>query len=420
MSWWPTALERRIAMRYLRGQRGTRTASLQTVISIGGIAAGVTALIIVLGVMNGLRNDLRDKILVAAPHLRVLTFGESLQMADWEGPLAKIRAVPGVIVAAPEVLSMTLLTNRAGHSEVAKVAGLEPGVGTRDITGLEQAMVQGDLRMIEMTDSLQAGVALGARLAERLNVFPGDQLRVIAPSSVANSRITGTPTPVYWTVQVTGLFHTGMYVYDNEFIVMDRQVAQLFAGLGPAVSDIAVRVADAWQAPAVADRIVAALGPDFRTETWQQQNETLFKALRLEKLAMGLVIFCIMIVAAFNIVGTLTMVVAFKTREIGILQAMGLSSAGVGRVFLAQGAIVGLVGTFIGLVVGLTVAIVVDRTGWITIDPAVYFIEHLPIHVEALDVAVVVISSVALAICATILPSRHAARLSPVDAVRAE
>ncbi len=418
--WWPSPLERRIALRYLRGQRGTRTTSLQTIIAVGGIAAGVTALIIVLGVMNGLRDDLRDRILIASPHLHVLTFGEDLRIEDWEIPLAKIRDVPGVVAAAPEVVAMTLLTNRAGHPEVAKVAGIEPASPTTDVTQIAGALKSGDMRVIEATDSLQAGVTLGSRLAERLNAYPGDHLRVLAPVSSRRSPVTGQFTPVFWMVEVTGIFETGMFLYDNEFMVMDREAAQRFTGLGSAVSGIAVRVTDAWDTPVVKTRIEEALGPEYRVETWQMQNSTLFQALELEKLAMGLVIFCIMIVAAFNIVGTLTMVVAFKTREIGILQAMGLPAAGIGRIFLAQGAIVGLLGTGIGLTLGLAIALIVDRTGWITIDPSIYFIEHLPVHVEVLDVAVVVVASVALAVLATIMPSRRASRLAPVDAIRDE
>ena len=384
--WWPTALERRIALRYLRGQKGTRTASLQTIIAIGGIAAGVTALIIVLGVMNGLRDDLRDKILVASPHLHVLTFGENLRIDNWEEPLRQIRALSGVVAAAPEVVAMTLMMNRAGHPEVAKVAGLEPGAGTREITDVEGAIIEGDMRVIEPTDSLQAGVALGSRLAQRLNAPPGDQLRVLAPVSSRRSPVTGNFTPVYWMVEVTGVFETGMYLYDNEFMVMDRTAAQRFTGRGMRLSGIA------FGSPMRGRRPLWRHGsrrPSDRIphRDMAAQNATLFSALNLEKLAMGLVIFCIMIVAAFNIVGTLTMVVAFKTREIGILQTMGLPAAGIGRIFLAQGAIVGLLGTGIGLVLGLATALVVDGTGWITIDPSIYFIEHLPVHVEALDVA---------------------------------
>jgi lipoprotein-releasing system permease protein len=199
---------------------------------------------------------------------------------------------------------------------------------------------------------------------------------------------------------------------------MDRRTAQRFAGLDSAVSDIAVRVRDPWKVDEVAARLDRKLGYPYVSETWQTQNDSLFAALRLEKLAMGLVIFFIVVVAAFNIVGTLTMVVAFKTREIGILQAMGLSARGVARIFLAQGAIVGLVGTTLGLFLGLILAILVDKR--IHIDSSIYFIDRLPVHVEALDVLTVVLASVVITVLATIPSTRRAASLVPVEAIRAE
>ncbi len=417
--WWPSRLERWIARRYLRGQRGTRTASLQTLVAIGGITIGVAALIVVLGVMNGLRDDLRDRILVASPHLRVLTWGDNLRIDDWEDALARIREVPGVVAAAPEVISVTVATNASGYPEVAKVAGLEPGVGTATISGLDSAMVSGQLRPGRAPgDSVDGNIVLGDRLASRLGVRVGDEITLVSPRSATRSRVTGGFTPQYWIARVTGTFQTGMFIYDNEFMVMDRTSAQRFAGLGNAVSAIAVTVADPDLAPAVGERIEAALGYPFRIETWQVQNESLFRALRLEKLGMALVIFFIMLVAAFNIVGTLTMVVTFKTREIGILQAMGLPADAIGRIFVAQGGFVGLVGTSCGVALGLLLAMV--GSGFIRLDPSVYFIDHLPIRVEAIDVLVIAAAALALAVAAGILPARRAARLTPVDAVRAE
>ncbi len=418
--WWPTALERRIAMRYLRGQRNTRRAALQTVVAIGGIAIGVTALIVVLGLMNGLRDDLRDRILIASPHLRVLPYGEGLRIDDWRAVETVVRGVPGVVAVAPEVITGTMAQNNARHVELAKVAGLEPGEGTSVITGVDAAMVTGAFRAVPPSLDLDAGVVVGSRLAERLSVQTGDHLRLVAPSSAQVSRVTGTVTPVWWVVEVTGIFETGMYIYDAEFLMMDRTSAQRFAGLDSAVSTLAVSVTDPWAAPQVKAGIDSVLGYPYRVETWQEQNGSLFAALRLEKLAMGLVIFFIMIVAAFNIVGTLTMVVAFKTREIGILQAMGLPARGIARIFLAQGAYVGLIGTGIGLVLGVAISVAVDRGGLIRIDPAVYFIEHLPIRTEWLDVALIVVAAIGLAIAATIHPARQAAALEPVEAIRAE
>jgi lipoprotein-releasing system permease protein len=226
--------------------------------------------------------------------------------------------------------------------------------------------------------------------------------------------------PRFWKFEVTGLFDTGMFQYDNQFVVLSRETAQRFTGLGAAVSGIAVRVDDPERAPAIGAALEKRLGYPYRALDWQTQNSSLFSALQLEKLAMGLIIFFIMVVAAFNIVGTLTMVVTDKTREIGILRAMGLTSAAVGRVFLVQGAVIGGVGTALGLVLGLSVAYVVDRSGWVRINPAVYFIDHLPVHMQWLDVAVVVLASLAIAICATLYPSRSAAALTPVDAIRHE
>jgi lipoprotein-releasing system permease protein len=201
---------------------------------------------------------------------------------------------------------------------------------------------------------------------------------------------------------------------------MSLATAQQFTGLGQAVSSIAVRVANPDEAPAVGRRLEDRLRYPYRALDWQAQNSSLFSALQLEKLAMGLIIFFIMIVAAFNIVGSLTMVVTDKTREIGILRAMGLPAPAIGRVFLLQGAIIGLIGTMTGLALGLVISYLVDSSGMIRIDPSIYFIDHLPVRTQLSDVAVVVVASVLLAIVATIYPSRTAAGLTPVEAIRHE
>jgi lipoprotein-releasing system permease protein len=417
---WPSKLEWRIARRYLRSRRNSRTASLNTVISTGGVAVGVTALIVVLGVMNGLRDDLRERILVANPHLRVLTFGSGLRLDDWQSVIAQVRKEPGVIAAAPEVISQAGITAGQDYGEGVNLVGFDPDTGTMSVTSLPGAITKGDLSFKTDKPGVDGGILLGSRLASRLSVYPGDVVTLVPVTQAKVNPALGVAVPRFWKFEVTGLFDTGMFQYDNQFVVLSRETAQRFTGLGNAVSGIAVRVHDPERAPAIGAALEKRLGYPYRALDWQTQNASLFSALQLEKLAMGLIIFFIMVVAAFNIVGTLTMVVTDKTREIGILRAMGLTSPAVGRVFLVQGAVIGGVGTALGLVLGLSVAYVVDRSGWVRINPAVYFIDHLPVHIEWLDVAVVVLASLAIAVCATLYPSRSAAALTPVDAIHHE
>jgi len=416
----PSSLERDLARRYLRSRRASGRLSLITGIAIGGVAVGVAALIVVLGVMNGLRNDLRERILVANPHLRILTYGTGLRLENWQKILDQVKQEPGVVAAAPEVLSQSVISAGADYAEGVNVLGFDPDTGGRSVTSLPQAITRGDLSFRTTREGVDGGILLGSRLAERLTVYPGDIVTLVAAKPPEVNRALGVGVPRYWRFEVTGTFNTGMFLYDNQFVVISREVAQRFTGLGEAVSGIDIRLADPWQAPGIGRRLETRLGYPYRALDWQQQNATLFSALQLEKLAMGLIIFFIMVVAAFNIVGTLTMVVAEKTREIGILKAMGLGSGSIARVFLAQGAIIGLTGMGLGLVAGLAIGFAVDRGRWIRIDPSVYFIDHLPIKIEPLDVTVVILGSLLLAIAATVPPSRGASRLEPVDAIRYE
>jgi lipoprotein-releasing system permease protein len=417
---WPTRLERRIARRYLRSRRANRKASLITIISAGGVAVGVMALIFVLGLMNGLRDDLRERILVGSPHLRILTFGSGLRLDNWRQVMDSVRTEPGVVAVTPEVLSESVINAGADYFEGVQVIGFEPDTGNAAVTSFPTSITRGDLSFKTTSTGLDGGVLLGQRLASRLTVGIGDTVSLFAPSGLKVNPALGVAVPRIWRFEVTGLFDTGMFQYDNKLVVMSREVAQRFTGLGEAVTGLAVRVADPWKAPEVGHRLEERLGYPYRAFDWQQQNSTLFGALKLEKLGMGLIIFFIMVVAAFNIVSTLTMVVTDKTREIGILKAMGLTSPAIGRIFLAQGVTIGLVGVGIGMFLGLGLALAFDRWKWIRIDPAVYYIDSLPIHVEVTDVLLVVLASLLLAVLATIYPSRSAASLQPVEAIRHE
>lgn len=417
---WPSRLDLRVAMRYLHSRRSSRLLSLITVIAVGGVTIGVMALVIVLGVMNGMQNDLREKILVVNPHLRILTYGEGLRLDDWPDVLAQVRRTQGVVAAAPFVLTQGLISAGHDYAEGVAVIGVESDTGPRSVTSLPHYFTKGDLTFRTTQPGVEGGIAIGTRLAGKLSAYPGDVVTMVAPGGSQFNRSLGAFVPKYRRYEVTGLFETGMYDYDNSYVVMRRQAAQDFAGLGGAVTGLEVRLDDPERANDYAHQLESQLLYPYRALDWQLQNRSLFSALKLEKLAMGLVVFLICVVAAFNVVGTLTMVVRDKTREIGILLAMGMQRGRIRRVFLIQGVFIGLVGTALGAVLGLILGASVNRGHLIPIDPSIYFIDHLPVLNNPLDAIAVVGASLVIATLAPLYPSAQAARLDPVSAIRYE
>jgi lipoprotein-releasing system permease protein len=415
-------LEIAIAWRYLRSRRGSQLLSLISVIAMGGVVVGVSALILVLGVMNGLQKDLRDKILIGSPDLRVLTVGDDLTMTDWQATLTKVRAQPGVVSAEPFVLKDALIAKKGNdYAEPVKFVGLPAAAsGASDVTQIRQYARQGDFTFKSPDDSLRA-IVLGQRLAERLNAWPGAVVVLAtAPGRLEITTALGGFVPLYRSFVVTGVFETGMYEYDSGYAYMELAAAQDLAGLGMKVTGIDVRTPDRYQAPNVASQLAVVLGFPYRAIDWQEQNRSLFSALKLEKLAMGVILLLIVLVAAFNIVSTLTMVVTDKTREIGILKAMGMPAASIRRIFLWQGAAIGFVGTGLGVIIGLLGALVLTRFRLIELDPSVYFIDRLPIQIAVSDVLWITAASLGIAMLATLWPARQASRLFPVEAIRHE
>ncbi|HEX9348892.1 MAG TPA: FtsX-like permease family protein [Gemmatimonadales bacterium] len=417
---WPKGLDLQVAMRYLRSRRSSRLISLITVIAVGGVTIGVMALVIVLGVMNGMQNDLREKILVVNPHLRVLTYGEGLRLDDWSKVLGQVKRASGVQAAAPFVSTQGLISAGHDYADGVMVIGIESDTGHRAVTSLPHYFTKGDLAFRKTRSDVEGGVAIGTRLSSKLSAYPGDVITMVAPAGSQFNRSLGAFVPKYRRYEVTGLFETGMYDYDNSYVLMSRPAAQDFAGLGGAVTGIEVRLADPERASEAGQQLESMLGYPYRALDWQLQNRSLFSALKLEKLAMGLVVFLICVVAAFNVVGTLTMVVRDKTREIGILLAMGMQRSRIRRVFLVQGVFIGLVGTALGAVLGMIVGAMVNRGHLIPIDPSIYFIDHLPVLNNPLDALAVIGASLVIATLAPLYPSMQAARLDPVNAIRYE
>jgi lipoprotein-releasing system permease protein len=415
-----TKLELQIAWRYLRSRRGSKLLSLISIIAIGGVLVGVSALIVIIGVMNGLQHDLREKILVGSPDIRVLSYGEGLRINDWPQVLEKVRKQPGVVVAAPFVLTEALMTTGHDYNGGVYVVGILPaGRGVPDVTTIRSHALGGDFRFVS-TDGERRGVVLGKLLADRFAKAVGDTITLLSAGGGKMNAVTGGVVPKVEHFEVTGLVSTGMYEYDNAYAFVALEKAQALAGLGQAVTGIEVRTEDRWQAPIVAPQLAAALGWPYRTVDWQQQNSSLFQALKLEKLGMGVILLLIVLVAAFNIVSTLTMVVADKTKEIGILKAMGMPAKSIRRIFFAQGVVIGVVGTMLGLILGFAAAIGLDKYKFIKLDPAVYFIDHLPVATQPEDVIIIVLSSIAIAAIATLYPSIQASRLFPLEAIRHE
>ena len=414
-------LELSIAWRYLRSHRSSRWLSFISMVAIGGVVVGVSALIVIIGVMNGLQNDLKDKILVASPDLRVVQYGEDLTMANWRSTLEKVKRQQGIVAAAPFVISQGLIKVKGRtYAEGVMVSGIEPASRhVAEVTDIRKYATSGDFRFAA-TDGSDRGAVLGKRLAERLNVYPGDTVVITSPANAKLNAAVGGYVPQFFQFQVTGIFETGMYEYDNTYVYLSLPAAQAFAGLGDAVTGIEARTATRWDASKIGEALNTALGLPYRVITWQEQNSSLFQALKLEKLGMGVILLLIVIVAAFNIVSTLTMVVKDKTREIGILKAMGLPSRSVRRIFIAQGLAIGVIGTGLGLFMGLVAALLLDRYKFISLDPSVYFIDHLPVNIQVTDVLWIVLASVAIAALATLYPSIQAARLYPVEAIRYE
>jgi lipoprotein-releasing system permease protein len=321
-----------------------------------------------------------------------------------------------VIAASPFVLTNVSI-RRQEYAQNADLYGIDVTTMAGAVTDMEAEIRSGAYSLETPASGLPA-VLVGSRLAARQQLFTGDTLLIVSMENLRPDMFGGL-TPTLRQFQVTGTFTTGMYEYDNKNLYTTIEAAQDLLGLQDTViSGLGVRTDDPDAATAIGDALQERLGYPYYVESWITTNSALFSALKLEKLAMGLILFLIVLVAAFNIVSTLVMVVADRTREIGILKAMGMTSGGILRVFVLQGAWIGLIGTALGTIFGIVLCWLLDRYEIIQIPPDVYFVDRLPVSLETQDVMLIVAASVVVAFAATIYPALQAARLQPVEAIR--
>jgi lipoprotein-releasing system permease protein len=348
----------------------------------------------------------------------VLEIGEAVRMESWESVLGRVSDDPDVTAAAPFIYTEVGLNVPGGsYSEGAVLRGIAGDSVSLSVTEVDERLTSGSMPFGE-TESGRPGIVLGATLADRLNLYPGKTVTVV---SFQGAELTPTGIqPQMRLYEVTGIFETGLYQYDTKFAYVALESAQSLLRMGRAVTGVEFNVRDPWSSGEVASRIRDSLGFPYSVDDWQRQNASLFSALKLEKFAMGIILLLIVLVASFNIVSTLIMVVTDKVREIGILRAMGLTASNITRIFVLQGVVIGLVGTSVGTGLGLALSWLLDRYQFITLPGDVYFIDHLPVDTNPLDVGLIVLASLAIAFLATIYPARRAAEYTPVEAIRHE
>ena len=404
--------ELQIATRYLLARRKQAFISVISAISILGVTVGVMALVIALALMTGLQQEVRDRILGSNPHMYVWKQGG---IADYQAEAAKLRQIPGVVGAAPAVLGKALITSQTGEAFIT-LKGVDPALES-SVTDIASALQRGSLDALKPSSEDETGaILLGKDLAGQLGVAVGDSVRLLTPQGTLSPM---GMIPRVRRLTVVGIYSLGLFEFDSAYGFISLDLGKrLMNTTEPSL--IELRVDDIYQAPAIAERVTAQLGPEYTAEDWADLNQSLFSALWLEKMAISITIGLIVMVAALNIVASLILLVMEKSRDIAILKTMGLGARRVMTVFMLQGLIIGVVGTTAGGIGGLGLCYILDRYRLIQIPMDVYQVSYVPFVVEPLDFVVVIVSAILICFLATLYPSRQASKLDPVQALRFE
>jgi lipoprotein-releasing system permease protein len=408
-----------IGLRYLKAKRKQTFVSLITLISIAGVMVGVTALIVVIAVMNGFKEDLRDKILGVTSHVVISRFDGNI--SKYQEVRAKVEEVSGVNAATPFIYTQVMISSRKAISG-AVLRGIEPKTASK-VINLPKNLRAGSLEELEAENKPEGmrstpGIILGNELARNIGASRGEPVTVISPLG----RLTPLGrVPRSQTFRVAGIFDSGMYEYDSTIAYVSLWAAQRFLGIGDRVTGIEVRVDDIYEADRVARAIGKALdGYPYWSRDWMRMNKNLFSALKLEKIVMFIILTLIILVAAFNIVGTLIMVVIEKTRDIAILKSMGATRRSIMKIFMIEGAVIGLVGTLLGLLGGYTLCTLLATYKFIELPSDVYYISTLPVQMNPLDVALIALAAIVITLAASVYPAWQASRFDPAEAIRYE
>ena len=404
-----------IGGRYLRAKQKQAFVSLITILSIAGVMVGVMALIVVIAVMTGFDADLKARILGGQSQIMLMRHGGGFK--TYREVMDSVEKTKGVVAATPFIVTQGMLRSKSG-AVGAVIRGIDPATAGRVMKTLEKLSLP-DFSAQESSGqaTLQApGIVLGKELARNLGVIEGSLIYLMSPHGML-SPIGHLPAMKQF--KVTGFFQSGMYEYDQTFAFIHIKDAQKMLRMGDSVSGIDIRVTDIYQAREIADQIISKLGFPYWARDWMQMNQNLFRALKMERWVMAIILILIVLVAAFNIASSLIMLVMGKTRDIAILKAMGATNKSIRKIFVFNGMVIGAIGTVLGLCLGLLLCTLLKHYDIYELTGDIYyFTTTLPVKIEILWVLGIVSAAMVICFLATLYPARQAAKLDPVEAIR--